>query len=467
MVNGRTFAKKLDESQAELSAELRARTADTDALTRALNRARRDISDALREIARVQAEAIGHDEIRAHDELAQHAEEVSRRREQVGQELRSQLARLEGELSEAHRREQAAAAALAVATTARDDLQSRVDQSLPEVQGFIALNGDLKVATERTRAARTKARAATEEMNAKVGAYEADPLFRYLIQRPASGVNALVRTIDGWVSRLCGFERASRDYAALHQLPTYLAAHAEAMEQEEARIRAEIGAMRMTALDAAGFQAVNQERGAREKDHATAAAAVSKLQDAVQNTHDALNKLANWRDQEGAALLEKMSALFSAASLDELEERVARTVSREDDQQLSRIRKLRSEIAGVEAELADLEPVVKALDERAKALTLVKKKYKSKGYDSGDYTFSGIRLSELLQGYVMGNVVSGDLWRSIDRAASYDPPRPSYSSSHSSSRSDSGSSTGGGFGGGGFSTGGGFGGGGFSTGGGF
>lgn len=464
MASGRTFSRKIDEAIASINAQLNEATAKFDQLTRLKTSIRQKIAEAFQQIARVQAEAIDAHEIQANDALAKDADRVTERRNEARDTLKAKLTSLAGELDAGRKVEGEAQAARDAAAGVLDGICRKVDDGLGGNDNFKALSLLAKDAEGRARAAVAKAMAASQERDSKAGAYEADPVFMYLRNRgfgaSAYRANPLVRTIDGWLARLCGFDRAAKDYESLTLLPTYLADHARAMQAAAVDAEERVRVKRRETLEDAGVRAAEKELASKEQALTEAAGVVEGIQEQIQETHSALNKLSHWQDKEGAALLDRLSEAFAEEGLLQLSIRVSATADAEDDEQLDEIRKLRKSISEIDEETAALTPKIKTLTDRASSLAGVKRQYKSKGYDSSDYTIRTSGSSDLLEGFVLGTIASGDLWRGIERSASYDPPQTSSSSS------------GGGFdfgGGGGFSSGGGFGGGGggFSTGGGF
>lgn len=467
MASGRTFSRKIDEAIASINAQLNEATAKFDQLTRLKTSIRQKIAEAFQQIARVQAEAIDAHEIQANDALAKDADRVTERRNEARDTLKAKLTSLAGELDAGRKVEGEAQAARDAAAGVLDGICRKVDDGLGGNDNFKALSLLAKDAEGRARAAVAKAMAASQERDSKAGAYEADPVFMYLRSRgfgvSSYRANPLVRTIDGWLARLCGFDRAAKDYESLTLLPTYLADHARAMQAAAVDAEERVRVKRRETLEDAGVQVAEKELASKEQALTEAAAVVEGIQEQIQETHSALNKLSHWQDKEGAALLDRLSEAFAEEGLLQLSIRVSATANAEDDEQLDEVRKLRKSISEIDEETAALTPKIKTLTDRASSLAGVKRQYKSKGYDSSDYTIRTSGSSDLLAGFVLGTIASGDLWRGIERSASYDPPHTSSSSS---------SSSGGGFdfgGGGGFSSGGGFGGGGggFSTGGGF
>jgi chromosome segregation ATPase len=465
MTSGRTFFRKIDDAITTINSQLNEATAKFDQLTRQKTATRQRIAEAFQQIARVQADAIDTHEIQANDALSKDADRITERRNTARDALKAMLGKLGVELDTARKAEAAAQAARDCAAGALDVICRRVDEGLGSNDNFKALALLAKDADGRAQAAVAKAVAADQERASKAGAYETDPVFMYLRNRGFGAAsyraNSLVRTIDGWLANLCGYDRAAKDYESLTLLPTYLSDHARTMQSAAVDTGERVRVRRRDALEGAGVEAAEQALAGKEETLASAATAVEAIQDRIQEAHAAINSLAKWQDKEGAALLERMSEAFAEEGLQQLSVRVAATADVEDDDRLDEIRKLRNSIAEIDEETAGLTPKIKSLTDRASSLASVKRQYKSKGYDSSDYTISGSSSSGLLEGFLLGTVVSGDLWRGIERSASYDPPQTSSSSS-----------SGGGFdfgGGGGFSSGGGFGGGGggFSTGGGF
>ncbi|MEL6209275.1 MAG: hypothetical protein AAFR44_03690, partial [Pseudomonadota bacterium] len=103
-------------------------------------------------------------------------------------------------------------------------------------RGLVEAAAEAEAVTER---ARQKLTIAQEDRAEKGAPYEADPLFMYLWNRGYRTTDyqasPLFRYLDGWVARLCKYDRAYRNYDRLTALPTRIAEHVRRMEGAETK----------------------------------------------------------------------------------------------------------------------------------------------------------------------------------------------------------------------------------------
>lgn len=461
MTSGRTFASKIDGAVSTLEGQLKATTQRHDALASGKADTLRRIGQNFRTIARLYVDALDGQEIAARDELSRDALQVLESRDAERSELEGLLVTLQSMLDARVKTEEQAQAERDAVAARLATLCAGIDASLEGDAGHAALVASADQARDRARTAADKARLAAEERDQKAGAYEGDPIFMYLLKAgfgtPRYSAWPLVRTVDGWLARLCGFDKAARDYEALTALPGYLAEHAQAMAAGAAEAGALMDASRRAALERADVAPIESELEAKDAVLRRAAAAVEVARGQVIATRKAIGRMEEWRDDAGESLLKRLSAAFGTESIERMRARVSATDTPDDDRQLAEIVRLRDRLESIERERADVEATIRTQKKRLDDLAHVRREYRGR-YNSSDYRISDSRASDLLAGYLAGRVMSDALWSGLQRCASYEPPpSPSYSSSSSSS-SSGGFSTGGGFGGGGsdFRTGGGF-----------
>ena len=158
----------------------------------------------------------------------------------------------------------------------------------------------------------------------------------------------LVRTVDGWLAELCGFDRARREYATLVELPPYLQEHARRARDDVEAARQPVQQARDAALARAGGDPLRQQLQTAQGAVAQALLAEQLHRQTVDAKQAQIDGFRSWTDAEGSALLTALARTLSAKSMDDLYRRVAATASGEDDAVLERIHRSRLRLGEID-----------------------------------------------------------------------------------------------------------------------
>lgn len=461
MANGNSFLREIEasitaiERQAESNAETLDRLRHREAsLWKAVN-------GALLKIAQVQMAALDQDEITGYDKITRTVDDRLIGRDQERKALEKTIAALEKAVERSRQKQVEAEGQVEAAANAVESLTGRVDAELAAAPAFVALRDSLNTAVSLTDRAAKKAAGAKAERDEKAGAYRADPLFAYLLERgfgtEAYTASPVVRTIDSWVARLCGFHTARQDYQLLMMLPDYLGGHADQMDAAREKAEIDLGNYRAEALKAAGLESLVTALQAETADLEAIRDAAADDEKAISRERAARRAFERWEDPESQAVLKLLSQAMSQESIDKIQERVRMTADTTDDAAAKTLADASGEIQKSKAAIEEASRASQSIGARLGDLKTTRSRFRKKGYASSDYKIRGSSASSSLEGFLAGAISESQLWGEIDRSVRYDPP-PRYtpSSSSSSSSSSGGFGSGGGFGGGGFSTGGGF-----------
>ncbi|HDS1577993.1 TPA: hypothetical protein QEL15_000008 [Stenotrophomonas maltophilia] len=432
-------------------------------------------------LARLQAEASSDaSPVVARDLLLQSDADLDRR-ERRGSALEAELQALAGEEQAMQQRTLQAAATRDAAGERLQLLQERIEATLGTEAGFQALREDLQLAEGRLDTAERMAASAQEERDAKAGAYQADPIFMYLVARDFGGPSyrgwPLVRTIDGWLADLCGFARTRREYTTLVELPPYLQHHAQLAREQVEAARRPVQEARESALALAGGGVLRSALQDAQGALAQALLSEQLQRQAVDSTQAQIDAFRSWTDSEGKSVLATLARALSSKDLGDLYRRVAATATNEDDAVLERIHSRHLRLAEIEGRVGQHTGDMQRLKQSLESLQATRRSYQlAADAERRSYrppirneatplmtslfaTSSNARRSSSASGSLF-DLLAGSSSSSRSRSSS-----SSSSSSSSNSRSGSSSSSGGG---GSFHSGGGIsGGGGFKTGGGF
>lgn len=437
------------------------------------------VRDDFNTLARLQAEAATDAPPMLARDLLQQSSADLQRRDRKAAVLADELQALLDIEQSLQQRSREAVAARDAAGGRWQALQDQVDTALEAEPTYRALQDDLQLAVARADTVERMAASAQSEHDAKAGAYQADPIFMYLHRRNYGSTAyrgwPLVRTVDGWLAGLCGFDRARREYATLVELPPYLQEHAGRARDDVEAARQPVQQARDAALARAGGDPLRQQLQTAQSAVAQALLAEQLHRQTVDAKQAQIDGFRSWTDAEGGALLTALARTLSAKSMDDLYRRVAATASGEDDAVLERIHGSRLRLDEIDGMVAEHTREMAVLKKRLDSLQAARRSYQAaadierQAYEAPSYRsaapatvaasfFSTPRSQSTTRS-------SGSLFDLLSGGSSSSSSR---SSSRSSSSSSSGSSSSSSSSGGSFHSGGGIsGGGGFKTGGGF
>jgi chromosome segregation ATPase len=351
----------------------------------ALIREQADLGGRIREgfarMAHVQAMALEGPDARPQDDMAQDVLPSLARRQGRIDQLREHLAALQRELGAAT----AAATALQQQRAADEQrlqaLCDAVDAGLQAQPAYQHLLAALGAAEDKVGTAERIAASAHAERAAKAAAYEADAILMYLLSRGFGGAMyrawPLTRTIDGWLAQLCGFDKASREYGVLTELPGYLDKHVRATRTSAEEADERVQKVRRPALVEAGVAPVENGLQALQARLATALLDVQLQRTAVEAQQAELEAFTAWTDPEGVAIIQALAVALSNESSDRLDQRVAGTVSDEDDRCLDEVRQLRMRMDTVAAQIGDRQRQMSEGRERLGHLKAVRREHQA------------------------------------------------------------------------------------------
>ncbi len=364
-----------------------------------------------------------------------------------------------------------------------DAASLRLSEVVTETQKTLATTDAYRVlqsasahAAERAHLARTKSTTAVEDREIKRKPYEADKLFFYLWQRrfglPDYAGNALTRTLDQWVARLCSYDGAHRNYRMLLALAEHLDAHAVAQESLASSAHADIVAAEDAALEAAGVPVLEAQLDAAATALADAEQAIEAEEAKHRQQLAERGAIAAGTDSLMREAVAVIAAQLDREDLVQLRSDAAVTDSDRDDRMIVALAKMRHESSRLAEQMVPLELQQGTLLKQLADSDQLRSRFRAKAYDSDNSEFdNSLAIGSVFDGLLRGAVVLNDAWEQVNRHHRVRLPPVTRTPRSSSGGSSRGGGFGGGSSGGGFRSGGGFGGGGggggFKTGGGF
>ena len=400
-ISGKDGLKLIDQSVASHRAALDAAIRAADETVQRRGDVRKEQAQAYLELAEFRLDVLRETgdigeltkaEARAEDLLEEHAEFVA-----------GEHAALDGlaadiEALEADRK--AAGLRLDEAVETQEDLINKLLADLSETSAYKDLHEALDNAAAVAERARQKLAVAQNDRQEKGRPYDDDPLFSYLWKRKFRTVDykagALTRTLDGWVGKLCGYDKAHLTYARLTELPERLAEHVTHVEALETETENTLKIMEARTLREGGVDD-------QEADIEKIRAAIRQIDVQVESAEEKhLTRSKSHQDAVEARTgpAEEAHKLLATAlrkmNFPDLRIMVAQTVELEDDRIVDRLVKLRAEEIQLDLAISDRNRLPNRRSRDLKIAESLRKEYKRANYASHNLLLDRAVLEDVL-----------------------------------------------------------------------
>ena len=338
-----------------------------------------------------------------------------------------ELAELEEQIAAARRQEESVEQERKVQQDKVREAVEAVDAAQAATQKRLETTEEFRIRLERTKAADAVAKHAEEKATlaennrAEKGLpYEADPLFKYLWERGFGTTRyragLLARFLDGWVTRLCGFDKARANYAMLLEIPTRLREHADRQrktaEQEVEQLRSfERKAAEEDGIPTLRERVENEERVAVEIDQR-----LDELEKRVHGLMDRRGTYASGDDEMTKQSLEVLSRQMAREPLGQLRRDAEMTPTPEDNLVVERLAVLEDSEARLTESLQQHRATHQRQMARLAELEEVRHNFKRNRFDDIQSVFlEGPVVGTLLSEFLRGNVAGAELWHTLRR----------------------------------------------------
>ena len=301
--------------------------------------------------------------------------------------------------------------------------ETRVADAEANLKGSAAYAALVEAAEEAravTLRAQQKLELARTDRTEKGAPYEQDTLFSYLWKRkfrsPDYSAGGIVRMLDGWVAKLCGYDQAFLNYQHLTQLPDRIAEHAVFVAGLEDKAEAALVDAEQKAMREAGVEALKAEADRLKAEidlcdkHIATAEEVHREQ---ARRHEAALK-----EEAGPAVeaRELLAAQLSRASFPDLRVLAAQTVDTEDDRLVDALVRLRAEEISLDLEAGTRLTRPRLLREDLARMEALRRQFKEARFDSAYALMSRAAFDEMMSNLMKGGMDVRDTLRSLSRS---------------------------------------------------
>ncbi len=343
---------------------------------------------------------------------------IADRKERTLAELQGRIARLLSAEQEASQSRTQADAQLTQQLAEQTRLQAVVQTKLQAHGEFPALSQqavEAEAALHRDEKRVTDVQAGASE---KLPTYERSSLFQYLYRRrfltPEYVQRGWTRRMDRWVSELIGYPTAKRGYEFLKNTPvlmqTELTRRREVfhelmtlIEKIEEEVAVQVG---LTPVISAANEA-RQLRGRLDEQ-------LAKTRQLTVNAQSELAAVSQEQCQFYHAALDRYRAFLDETETAVLEQRAERTASTRDDEIVSRISFLTSQIGRLKPELQETAQEVVSSVGVSDGLEFITRRMEQSNYEEDRSHFDDqLHLDQLLERYRKGILSREALWSEL------------------------------------------------------
>ncbi|ODT76033.1 MAG: hypothetical protein ABS76_32375 [Pelagibacterium sp. SCN 64-44] len=346
-------------------------------------------------------------EARARDMLKNHAREVS-------------------EAEQAMSAVDAARAALVekrgAALAGLEEQQKKLSELTASLSGTLAADPQFQAKKQETEEldrvaeqSMRKTELAETDREEKGRPYRDDPLFMYLWEAGygTSSYKAgnLTRYFDGMVANLIGFHKARPNYAMLNDIPLRLREHAERQEALVQAAEAELAALEVAAVDAAGGKPIRAAIAAAQAEIEKLDADILAVEDRRDAAASALQALAEGKDPAFESATSELAAALGREDIQTLLAEARKTRTSQDDRIVAQIDEARTRLREEEEESREQRERLKTLAARRRELEDIQWEFKKQRFDDPASSFREDRLvGDMLDQFLRGGISAASYW---------------------------------------------------------
>ena len=425
MLSGRDTLTQMDRTLRSARGELKRLDLELQDTSRAVTQNKLEQARAIDRMAGIRLDAARRGEVVEHlDSAMREAREILESRDAAMASINDRVRtaselveELEDQREALHEEVDAAARTLA-------EREAAVQRSLEQDETFLAQLERTREADAIAVSALEKASLAAEDRRRKGEPFEGDELFMYLWKRgygtSAYSANPLVRMLDGWVARLCGYQDARPNYWMLLEIPKRLAEHADYARKAsdvELDMLQDIEELAASDGDVPEARAALESLERRQDEiDAEIAAAEIKLGELQADQ----NQYTSGADDYLRKAVRAISAAMERRDISELTRLALATMTAEDDAIVDELRHLRRQYGELEDELQQARDLQHQRLSRVQELEKVRREFKRSRFDDVHSRFDKSAIIERMIGEVIAGAIHGSaLWKTLRRYQHY------------------------------------------------
>lgn len=346
-------------------------------------------------------------ESKARDMLKAHAKDLSKAEKDMA-DIDAALVRLTAERAETLKIFEGHQAELKA-------LAAKLGNSIARDPAFAAKRSRATELTEVAAQSMRKTEQAETDREQKGKPYRDDPLFMYLWEAgygtASYRANNLVRYLDGLVANLIAFQKARPNFAMLNEIPLRLREHAERQIENAKAAEAEVDALEMAAIDAAGGKPMREAMTASQQKIDTLDAEIVATEDQRDETAKALGTLSQGGNPAFEGALGELAMALGREDIQTLLAEARKTRTGQDDTIVAQIDDARARAKEEEGETREQNERLKTLAARRRELEDIQWEFKKQRFDDPRSTFRDDKLvGDVLNDFLRGGISAASYW---------------------------------------------------------
>ncbi len=421
MQSGRETLATLDTAIRSLRNEIDRVDSELTMATQSLAQNRQQQTQTTRAIAEVRLDGIASGEVRQAIDAAEHqVTAILQQRQDAIDELEQQITAAKEQLAQLEQDRENQNAKVNAAAQAVIDLENTIQTQLDKDLEYQNQLEKARKADEIADRADDKTEQAEADRDEKGTPFEDDKLFMYLWHRGYGTTeyhaNPLTRMLDGWVARLCDYNRWRVNYWTLLEIPQRLAQHAERVRNEAEAERDQLKRLEVAAAAKTDLQKLQDTLTATQN-------VQDQIDDRIAVAEDQHSELlekraiyAGGNDQYIGECLSLLTRALDSKEIYQLQQMAATSRTPQDDQLVDQLDDLRDDTDDIQSEIIQYRRQHGAQLKRLKEIEQIRRDFKRRRFDDVRSGFgNGHLISAVLEQFVRGVIGGADVWRTIER----------------------------------------------------
>ena len=428
-LSGREALGSIEAALEELRHEEETLAARQKRISERLMEIRNDQAQAFRELARFHLDRIDDDDVlEVLDRVGADAGTILDQRSAAFARIEEHVRAFERKVADLHARRAAERNAVDAASARLDEAEAQLQKKLAATASHKSALKAVETARQVAEEARRKMELAEADRAEKAEPYENERLFMYLWQRGygTSRYRAwpLVRLLDGWVARLCGYHRARPNYALLIELPVRLKEHADRMQARIDEVVDRLAALEREAREATDIPLLEAVLAERRNAIAALDDEIAVAEKELQAVRSRRGAFVRGEDAHFRRATDRLVEALGRSSLAALHREALSTSSPEDERIVERLQQLDQALKEAEKDDRHVRDLLRSAERRRAELEDVRIEFRRRRYDDYGSEFTDRSMfSTILEELVRGAITGAAYWERMQRYRRYRPRR--------------------------------------------
>lgn len=314
----------------------------------------------------------------------------------------------------------------------RDQLEQQLADRLKESSDFQRLSEQALAAENELKRNELRIAEMSEEVEAKLPAYEKSKLFKYLHRRGYGTADykakGIAKRLDGWVAKLVNYNKNRQSYNFLRVTPELMAAEVERRRDDFNRLMEQLEAIEDEISDEIGLTALLREGASLGDERETQLTILKNLETDRSHIEKEMSRLEAAENEYYEAGVNRLKQFLGAMEESALEIRTRATPQTTDDAIFSEIKQFNQQLRNARQQSHDDRELLEVWHDKIAGLDQVLRRFRSSEFDSRRSGFSRrLDINREVDRYLEGKNSAAGLWSVVRQHQQFF--RPTYDDS--------------------------------------